>query len=103
MLEKKILNTQISDDIKNIIIDRQSKSGLSDPVPSIIWGRCWNVDEDNYFLSLNERDPMPASDTIRVVEIDGIEFLITQDWLCEDLEGKLIDVINGQLTVTRLS
>lgn len=99
MHDKKILNTQISDAMKNIIFNRKSECELSDPIPSIIWGRCWNEDEENYYLNLYERKQIPISDPIRFVDIDGIEFLIIQDWLCEDFEGKIIDIVEGQLTV----
>lgn len=99
MLDKKTLNTKISDAMKDIIADRQAKSGLTDPVPNISFGRWRDELEEYYALAMYERSRIPINEDIRYIDIDGIEFLIIQDWLCKELDGKLIDVVNGRLTI----
>ena len=99
MLNKKILNTQISEEMKKIILSRLSDSKLSNPVPSIMFGSHGNEEDESYFLSVYDREEIPTSEPIAFVEIDGIEFLIIQGWLCDELETKIIDIENGRLTV----
>ncbi len=85
--------------MRSVIADRLKKSNLQEPVPSILLSYVDNEEDESPFLGIYEREQIPTNDPIRYVDIDGIEFLLIQDWLCEDLDGKIIDVVNGRLTI----
>jgi hypothetical protein len=74
-------------------------SGLQSPLPAILWGRADNEEADSFQIGFYEREELPTSDPVRLVEADGVDFLVIQDWICDELEGKVIDVIDGKLTV----
>ena len=99
MLEKRVLNTQIGDRLRTIIAHHARASDLKQPVPSLVLGRSENEPEERLGLGFYERCDIPQGEPIRLVEADGIEFLIIQDWLCDELDGKLVDFLDGKLVV----
>lgn len=99
MLEKKVLSLKISDSLKEKLAMRSKGSGLRCPIPSLSTGRWDDDDIDRVMIGFYERDRLPCNDPIRLVEADGIEFVVIQDWLCDELEGKILDVVNGELTL----
>ena len=99
MLKKRRLNLRIGARLRTILEERALASGLAKPLPGILWGK-WDDEKDEYYsIGFYEGGDLPVNDPIRIIEADGIEFLITQDWICEDLEGKLLDLIQGKLAV----
>lgn len=99
MLAKRLLNIKIGDRFRRALEEGSSASGLTDPLPGLLWGKWDDETQEYYSIGFFERSEIPTEDPIRIVEADGIEFLITQDWICEDLEGKGLDIVDGQLSV----
>ena len=101
MLERKVLNLGVSDCLKRKLRERAARSGLTDPLPGILWGKWDDEVEEGYSIGFYERGEIPSDDPIRIVEADGIEFLITQDWICNELDGKVLDLdmVSGELIV----
>ena len=99
MLEKKSINLRIGAKLKKVLAEDLSSSELDDPLPGILWGQWDTETNEHYVIGMYERDELPVDDPVRIIEADGIEFLITQDWICDDLEGKCLDIVNGQLSV----
>ncbi len=99
MLETKCLNLKITDRLKKEIENRAVATGLSEPLPGINWGKWDDEKEDYYSIDFYDRRRLPVEDPVRIIVADGVEFLIIQDWICDDLEGKQFDVIDGRLVV----
>ena len=92
MLQKKTIRCQLSPAFKDRIKEHVGSSDLSIPVPSISWGKWEDETDEHFFLGYYERSQLPEQDPIRFVEIDDIEFIIIQDWICDKLEGKRLDI-----------
>lgn len=99
MLEHKVVNLRVGDFLREKLTDRSLSSGLKNPIPEIIWGRWEDEEEDSYSIGFHERDELPTNDPIRIIEADGIDFLIIQDRICKELEGKTLDIVNGKLSL----
>jgi hypothetical protein len=97
MLEKKFLNLKIGLALQEALQKKCVESGLSDPLPGIIWGRWDDENIDTYSIGIYERSNLPYDDPVRIVDANGIEILIIQDWVCDDLTGKVLDISNGKL------
>jgi hypothetical protein len=99
MLEPQVLDLKVSLRVKEMLELRGAASGLTDPLPAIIWGK-WNDETDeDYSIGFYERERLPADDPIRIVTADGVDFLILQEWICDELKGKVLDMIDGRLAV----
>jgi hypothetical protein len=99
MLEKKSLNLRIGPALKEALRKKCAESGLSSPLPGIIWGRWGDENIDTYSIGIYERSNVPCDDPVRIVDANGVEILIIQDWVCDDLEGKVLHLIDGKLIV----
>ena len=99
MLPKINTNIQMSSNLKETVTRECDESGLNSPLPSILWGNDGGNSEEYFMLGLYERNLVPSDEPIRIIEIEGMEFLIIQDWICDELEGKILDIENGKLIV----
>lgn len=99
MLEKRIINLEIGKDLRDRLQYRMQQSDLKEPVPSISWGKWDDEKEERFMIGFYERSRLPVWDPVRLIEADGIEFLIIQDWICDELEGKKLDIVDGELSV----
>ena len=103
MLKKIMVNLKFSKELKEKLLSELRESDLENPISGIDWGR-WNSEKNNHYIvgGLYERDKLPIDDPIRIIEADGIEFVIIQDWLCQELEGKYLSIKNGKIDVSEL-
>lgn len=99
MLEKRIVDVTIGKQLRKKLAELAASSGLSNPIPGLTWGKWDDEDEESYFIGFYEKKELPTKDPIRIIEADGIELLIIQDWICEELEGKTLDIVNRKLTL----
>jgi hypothetical protein len=97
MLTKKVVSLRISGRLREGLQRRIAASNLSDPLPSVLLGKEVSNTFESLVIGLFERDGIPKDDPIRLIEVDGIEFLVTQDWLCDEFEGKLLDEVDGKI------
>lgn len=100
MLPKRVVNLKVGTSLKEMLDQRQLACGLQNPIPAILWGREDSQKEESLVIGFYERDELPEQDPIRIIEADGIEFLVIQDWICDALDGKSLDIVDGKLTVT---
>ena len=100
MLERRVINLRIGDTLRQVLFQRSSASRLEEPVPGILWGKWDGEQHECYSIGFYERKDLPIDDPIRIVEADGIEFVITQDWICDGLSGRTLDITAGVLTVS---
>jgi len=100
MLEKRTINVAVGKAARNMLSKWIEQSGLRNPIAGLIWGRCEELDEVNsYSFGLYERGELPVDDPIRIIEADGIELVVVQGWVCDELEGKTLDVVNGKVVL----
>lgn len=97
MLERKVVNLRLSDRLREELRQRIAASSLSNPLPGILLGKEESQSYESLVIGLYEREKIPKEDPIRLIEADGIEFLVIQDWLCDEFEGKLLDEVDGKL------
>ena len=102
MLEKRSLNTRIGSRLRTMIADYARESGLKDPVASLAMGRSDDDPDESIFFGYYERGEIPEEEPMRFIEADGIEFLITQDWLCDELDEMLVDFVDGRVVALPL-
>lgn len=93
----KVLRTRIGPALKWALLQR-SGGDLSDPIPGVTWGKAEGDSTERLLLVFHKRDELPNQPGI-IVQADGVEFLVEQDWLCEMLEGKVLDIVRGKLTL----
>jgi len=101
MLKKLKVNFKLSRKLKEKLLQELAETDLKNPISGIDWGR-WNSEKNDHYIvgGLYERDKLPMDDPIRIIEADGMEFVIIQDWLCQELDGKYLSIKNGQLIVS---
>lgn len=99
MLPPKTLNLRIGDRLRSVLEAKALSSGLVSPMPAILWGKWDDEGEEHYSIGFYDRDNLPISDPVRIVEAGGLQFLILQDWICEAVHGKELDVVDGKLTL----
>ena len=97
MLEKKVVKLKISNRLREGLRRRIATSSLLNPLPGILLGKKESHSHESLVIGLYERDRIPQEDPIRIIEADGIEFLVIQDWLCDEFEGKLLDEVDGEI------
>ncbi|MDJ0951256.1 MAG: hypothetical protein QNJ94_20280 [Alphaproteobacteria bacterium] len=52
-------------------------------------------------IGFYERDELPLNEPVRIIEAGGVEFLIIQDHICDELEGGTLDFVDGRLTLLK--
>lgn len=99
MLTRRKLSLRLSDALKQKLLVWNQESGLQNPIPSISEGTWDENPTVRLIIGYYEKDLLPTNDPIRIIEADGIEFVIIQDWLCDTLDGKTLDIVSGKLIV----
>jgi hypothetical protein len=100
MLPKRKIDLEISSALEEAVKARLDESGLKNPIAGIDWGR-WDDEKEDYLIvgSVYDRDLLPMEEPIQIIDVHGIEFVVVQDWLCEMLEGKRLEVANDKVTI----
>ena len=90
---------QIGIRLKEVLEQRRQKCGLKNPVPGILLGTSDDDAEERYMLGFYERDELPIHDPVTLVQFGDIDLLIPQSEVLDELEGKVLEIIDGRLAI----
>ncbi len=73
--------------------------GLKNPLPGLLWGCDSDDRRERLYLGMYEKSKFTDEVPFIFINADGQEFLIFQEWLCEMLDGKELEIVEGRLSV----
>lgn len=90
MFGERHLRLQLTDRARKWFDDYMSTSGLKDPIPCLQWSRVRGDSHEQLMIGLYERDRVREG----WLGIAGeFRFVVIQEWLFDQLEGKTLDAI----------
>ena len=94
----KELRLRIGPALKWAILQRTA-ADPSDPMPGITSAISDNEEGKHLALAFYDRERLPSDEAVMLIEAEGLELLITEEWICDMLNGKQLDIVRGKLTV----
>lgn len=91
---------RISDEIKEKIMTRSTRSGLRNPIAGIVEGQWSDENELALYLGFYERDEIPKEDEIEIVDAGGMELLITQRHVLNRLLDGVLTLDDGRIVIS---
>lgn len=99
MARKITIRFCVTDDAKEALREFMRSSGFEDPVPGILWGELKEQERTDFVFGLYERETLVSEFPGYFIEGSGVEFVVPQDFLVENLHGKTLDYINGRYVI----
>ena len=93
------LRLRFSERFKEHLNKLKASSSLGSPIPAIMFGSS-DGREEELKLAFYDKDDLPSLDMFHVFEIDGIEYLVPQSQIHDDLDGRVLDIKDGKIFVT---
>ena len=93
------LRLRFSKRFKEYLTKQKKRNSLGNPIPAIMF---WSSDgdEEELELAFYDKDNLPSMDSFRRFESDGIEYLVPQPQIHDDLDGRVLDIKDGKIFVT---
>ena len=96
MAEKTELNLQLTVNAREILCERMEGSGLTNPVPGLIWAKWSNEKKYKWQVGFYEEDEIQEG---WLFDVSGITFYTYQDWFFNDIKNKTLDIVNGEIVI----
>lgn len=97
MLEAKTVDFQLTKSAKDAIQHRLDACDFPSPMPGIIWGKWEDEPSHRWHIGFYEREKLIEG---WIIKASGLEFYTYQDWVISQLNGKVLDYLDGKFIVT---